>query len=278
MAITLVAIKDWLGGFKVANVTSEQGTPHTASIPAFVQVDTSGNPVSGGTGASASQVQGNAASGAADAGNPIKTGGVFNTTPPTVTNGQRVDTQATANGFTIVTPQRSTAAAFADGASNSGSILAGITSAGSAGSVITQTYGYGFNGTTWDRLKTLNGTTNDGLGSQAVGLTKLNGTQLTRQTVNITTATTTAIVTATASQAVRVYKMVLNVAAAQTLNIISSGGTSLVGAAMSFGANGGLVLDFDGEPWYVSVTGEGLSFVTTTTGAVTGTVYYRKEA
>lgn len=45
---------------------------------------------------------GNVASGATDAGNPVKTGGVYNTTQPTVTNGQRVDTQSTAHGGTIV--------------------------------------------------------------------------------------------------------------------------------------------------------------------------------
>ena len=47
-------------------------------------------------------VAGNVASGAADAGNPVKAGGVFNTTQPTVTNGQRVDNQATARGAQIV--------------------------------------------------------------------------------------------------------------------------------------------------------------------------------
>ena len=46
--------------------------------------------------------QGMVASGAADAGNPHKIGGVFNTTQPTVTNGQRVDAQMTSRGATIV--------------------------------------------------------------------------------------------------------------------------------------------------------------------------------
>jgi hypothetical protein len=47
-------------------------------------------------------VAGNVASGASDSGNPVKTGAVFNTTQPTVTNGQRVDSQATARGALIV--------------------------------------------------------------------------------------------------------------------------------------------------------------------------------
>ncbi len=45
---------------------------------------------------------GNVASAATDSGNPIKTGGVFNTAQPTVTNGQRVDSQSTARGAQIV--------------------------------------------------------------------------------------------------------------------------------------------------------------------------------
>jgi len=48
------------------------------------------------------QIQGAAASGAAKAGNPVQIGGVFNTTQPTVTNGQEVEQQNTARGAQIV--------------------------------------------------------------------------------------------------------------------------------------------------------------------------------
>src|SRR5271157_1680063 len=47
-------------------------------------------------------VQGDSASGAAKAGNPVQTGGVFNTTQPTVTTGQTVESQYTARGAQIV--------------------------------------------------------------------------------------------------------------------------------------------------------------------------------
>jgi hypothetical protein len=47
-------------------------------------------------------VGGNAASGASDSANPVKVGGVFNTTQPTVTNAQRVDFQTTNRGAQIV--------------------------------------------------------------------------------------------------------------------------------------------------------------------------------
>lgn len=47
-------------------------------------------------------VVGAAASGATKSGNPVQMGGVFNTTQPTVTNGQAVEAQATARGAQIV--------------------------------------------------------------------------------------------------------------------------------------------------------------------------------
>lgn len=48
------------------------------------------------------QVVGTVASAGANAGNPVKTGGVFNTTQPTVTTGQIVDLQSSARGAQIV--------------------------------------------------------------------------------------------------------------------------------------------------------------------------------
>lgn len=47
-------------------------------------------------------IQGDASSGASNAGNPVKIGGAFNTTQPTVTTGQAVDAQMTARGAQIV--------------------------------------------------------------------------------------------------------------------------------------------------------------------------------
>jgi hypothetical protein len=70
-----------------------------------LQVDASGNlkVSAGGTGATADQVQGNAASAATDSGNPVKVGGKYNSSPPTLTNGQRGDVQLDASGNIKVT-------------------------------------------------------------------------------------------------------------------------------------------------------------------------------
>lgn len=55
----------------------------------------SGDPVYDTSGTT---LQGNVASGTADAGNPVKTGGIYSATAPTYANGQRVDTHYDING------------------------------------------------------------------------------------------------------------------------------------------------------------------------------------
>lgn len=57
-----------------------------------IATDTSGN----------QKIVGSVASATSDSGNPVKTGAIFNSTLPTITNGQRVDSQADANGRHIV--------------------------------------------------------------------------------------------------------------------------------------------------------------------------------
>jgi hypothetical protein len=86
------------------------------------------------------------ASGAANTGvNPIKMGGVFNTTQPTVSNGQVVDAQLTPRGAQIV---------------NVGveGFLSPTGDAATASAVISGG-NYLFNGSTWDRQRSASGTT-----------------------------------------------------------------------------------------------------------------------
>lgn len=59
-----------------------------------------------GSGAGADEIQGNAAAGATDVGNPVKTGGVYNTSAPTLSNGQRGDTQLDINANTKTVEQK----------------------------------------------------------------------------------------------------------------------------------------------------------------------------
>lgn len=90
-----MAVKDFADGTPgsaVPTVTTLVGGSDGTNLRTF-KTDTSGDLF----------VVGNVASGASDSGNPVKTGAVFNSTLPVVTNGQRVDSQADSNGRIIVT-------------------------------------------------------------------------------------------------------------------------------------------------------------------------------
>jgi len=133
------------------------------------------------------QVVGAVASAGANAGNPLKTGGAFNTTQPTVTTGQIVDAQYTARGAAIVATG---ADAFAVNATQAGTwtvqpgntanttpwlvkphdgtnplflaaaALADATSNPTIGGI--QDFAMRFNGTSWDRARNnVNTTTGD---------------------------------------------------------------------------------------------------------------------
>ena len=102
-------------------------------------VDTGGSSVSTGA----------AASGAATAGNPVKIGGVFNTTPPTVTTGQIVEAQYSARGAAHVmgAPQANDPCQ-SDGVAKS-SVVLNVTASAEviAASGTTRIYVCGFNAT-----------------------------------------------------------------------------------------------------------------------------------
>lgn len=89
----------------VASMTKLLVTPDSVALPANQSVNTAQiagtNTVTAGV-AGLQAVGGNAASGSADSGNPVKVGGVFNTALPTLTNGQRGDMQFDVNGRQIV--------------------------------------------------------------------------------------------------------------------------------------------------------------------------------
>jgi hypothetical protein len=96
-------------------------------------------------------VQGNVASGSADAGNPVKVGGKYNSTPPTFTDGQRGDLQLDSAGnlkVNIATGSTGNAAASATGSAvpasadyggiNVGGTLRGATGVNPTGTVYAQ--------------------------------------------------------------------------------------------------------------------------------------------
>ena len=120
-----------------------------------LQVDSSGNlkTISGATGSSANQVQGNVASGATDSGKPVKVGGKVNSVLPTYTDGQRSDLQTDVSGNLRVYVTGGTTAAV-DGVANTNVAYFGSTTSISTGTVRPLCVGpYVYNGSTWDRVK-----------------------------------------------------------------------------------------------------------------------------
>jgi len=93
-------------------------------------------------------IEGAVASGVADAGNPVKVAGVFNTTLPTLATGQRGDIQLTARGEQI-----SALSAAGVAISGRGSNTDAATASSTASNLAVYAYQGYFNGTTWDRQR-----------------------------------------------------------------------------------------------------------------------------
>lgn len=93
-------------------------------------------------------VQGNVASGASDSGNPVKIGGRYNSTQPTLTNGQRGDIQQDTRGnikaTLMVNDTGTTISAEADNAD-------GVASSATTNNLSAMARNTVYNGTTWDR-------------------------------------------------------------------------------------------------------------------------------
>lgn len=128
----------------VSQITLASG--EVADIPLVVQADANGNIITG-SGASASQVQGNIAAGVADAGNPVKIGGLASIGVPIArNNGERVDAWFDYRGAQVVAlGSGGTAATFIN--------IAGDATTNSISAFVSGSYSYGFNGTSWDRMR-----------------------------------------------------------------------------------------------------------------------------
>lgn len=127
-------------------LTDAGGQP--ALLPGFVLTDASGNPLTPLASGGSVVATGNVASGAADSGNPVKMGGRYNSTYPTLTDGQRGDLQLASNGALAVT--------IAGGSHGLDVNVGSLTSdgfAGSAGALAVNSRELLFNGSLWDRRK-----------------------------------------------------------------------------------------------------------------------------
>lgn len=211
-------------------------------------------PVTAGTGTSATQVQGNVASGAADGSTlPVKIGGRFNTIIPTVTDGQRVDLQATNRGILM----SNLVGAGGSGVADTGS--AGTDSLASANNgLLVNSRDYLSNGSSWDRAFTCT--------SSAV--------------VNVTAAATTQIVALSGSTQVRVCSIAISMSAAGTAKFVYGTGANCVTGTTDLTAAFTLAT---GTPLQISAPSGGSLFrgaaanalcVTAVTGNVVGFITY----
>lgn len=101
--------------------------------------------ITAGTAADPNVVVGNVASGAADSGAPVKAGAKYNVANPTFTDGQRGDLQITAGGALKVFLSQATGSGINTIQGNADAI------AGTGTGYQSASFGYRFNGATWDR-------------------------------------------------------------------------------------------------------------------------------
>lgn len=101
-------------------------------------------------GAGNSMTVGNLGAGVADAGNPVKVGGKYSTTPPTYTDGQRGDLQiGTRGSLRVELFNAGNTQGFVGYATN----VDGVTTTGSTVSLGVTSFTRVYNGTTWDRQR-----------------------------------------------------------------------------------------------------------------------------
>lgn len=185
------------GVYKSSPPTLTDGVQQQLRLDSTGALITAAATTSSGTGASADQVQGNAASGATDAGNPVKVGGKYVAAGVTLTDGQRGDLQLTSGGsvrMSIVEGGGSLVSGLADNADG----VAAISFAGRLSQVSRNTL---FNGTTWDRQR---GDANGAVVQPALSSTFWKYAAAASGIVNTTTAVTAK---AAAGASVRNYVM-----------------------------------------------------------------------
>lgn len=228
----------------------------------------------GGSGAAASQIQGNVANLAADDGNPVLFGGVYLTTFPTPATGQRVRTNVDASG-NLRARQVYTLVADGDAWPNS-QIGRGVASTSQTTELLPAAAGHVFNGTTWDRQRgDVSGTVNT---PHALAASRWTYAPATGGIVNTTTAVT---IKAAAGAGVRNYITAIQLSAdtlgAATEVVIRDGAGGTVLWRGKIGTVG--ISGVQSVPLAVPIVGTAntLLEVATLTATVSGGVYFNVQ-
>lgn len=251
-----------------APVAAGDGTSNTINFPAKSGTDITGAPLAtapfvfNGTtwdrqpgNTTGTFAVGNVASGASDSGNPLKVGGVYNSTPPTLTNAQRGDLQVGTRGSLSVTLFNQNGVSAFTGASPSADAVTSASVIGLAG----QAFTYSYNGTNWDRQFTCP--------SSAV--------------INVTAAATTEIVALTASQVIRVCSFVITESLGGTAAFVYGTGTNCatgqtaITGAMALSTGGNISLSAGKDSLFRTASANALC-LTAVTGNIVGFLTYAK--
>lgn len=100
--------------------------------------------------------------------------------------------------------------------------------------------------------------------------------QLSRVLIDSAAAGTLNLVAGLPGTIIRVYRLLLNTHAAQLSTLQDTAPTVLI-PQLSLGSQGGIALDFDGEPWAETAVGEGLDLVLTTAAQTSGVLSYTQR-
>lgn len=99
---------------------------------------------------------------------------------------------------------------------------------------------------------------------------------LSRAAISISSSGDNTIIAGVGGQTIRIFRIFFVVSGAVSVTIKDGAGTSLTGA-MAFLANGGLVLDFTNEPWFVTSTANAFIINLGTAVQTSGAVYYTQS-
>lgn len=99
---------------------------------------------------------------------------------------------------------------------------------------------------------------------------------LTEASLNAAAAGDNTLIAGTAAQTVRVFRLFLVCAGAVNIKFKDGAGTDLT-AAMTMTASGAMVLDFSGEPWFITSASNGFVLNLSAAVQVSGRIYYTKS-
>jgi len=99
--------------------------------------------------------------------------------------------------------------------------------------------------------------------------------RLTRAAINFSSSGNNTLIAGVGGQTIRVFRIAYNCGGSTQITWLD--GITAMSGPLSFSSGGGEILDFDGDPWFVTSTGNGLAFNSSNAVQVGGTVWYTQS-